>query len=146
MNKEHCIDVCNRLLRGERSAVESYDKAIRAFDLGAPPELTQIREEHVQAVAILEENVLAMGGEPEREAGAWGAFAKTVQGAANALGEKTAMESLQTGEKAGLRDYEIALKDEDVMAECKEMIRSTLLPQTEEHVSTLEELQRQEAA
>jgi uncharacterized protein (TIGR02284 family) len=143
MDTQHCIDVCNRLLRGERSAVETYDKAIEKY--GSAPaamELSRIRDEHAEAVAVLEENVRAMGGEPDHEAGAWGAFANTVQQSANLLGENSAIESLQTGEKTGRNDYEKALDDEDVMSDCKDLIRSRLLPCIDEHISTLEQLQK----
>jgi hypothetical protein len=51
MKPDHCIDVCNRLLRGERSAVETYDKAIEKY--GSEPAaatLRRIRDEHALAV------------------------------------------------------------------------------------------------
>lgn len=140
MNTEHCIEVCNGLLRGERSAVETYDKAIEKYG-GKTPELARIREEHVRAVSTLENNVRSMGGEPETDTGAWGAFANTVQQAANLFGPDSAIEALQAGEKSGRRDYQIALEDEDVMIGCKEMIRAGLLPQTEDHIGALERLQ-----
>lgn len=143
MKNEHCIEICNKLLRGERSAVETYDQAIEKFHSeGASAELHRIRKEHAEAVAALEDNVRKMGGEPDREAGVWGAFANTVQKAANLFGPDSAMEALQAGEKSGKQDYESALKDEDVMPECKEMIRSRLLPRLDEHIGTLEQLQK----
>jgi uncharacterized protein (TIGR02284 family) len=143
MKSDHCIDICNRLLRGERSAVETYDKAIEKYG-GEPAAmaLTRIREEHAQAVERLAENVSSMGGRPENEAGAWGVFANAVQTAANFLGTNSALEALQAGEKSGKRDYESALEDEGVESGCKEMIRSSLLPQVNEHISTLERLQQ----
>lgn len=143
MNTQHCIDVCNGLLRGERSAVETYDKAIEKYgskSVGA--ELSRIRDEHATAVSVLERNVSSMGGRPDMEAGAWGAFANTVQNAANLFGADSAIEALQTGEKSGKHDYEAALEDEEVMPECKEMIRSELLPKLEEHIGVLEQLQK----
>ena len=143
MKSDHCIDVCNQLLRGERSAVETYDQAIKNFaNEPAAPELSRIREEHADSVAILEENVRSMGGHADQEAGVWGAFANTVQGAANLFGTNSAMEVLQTGEKTGKKGYEEALEDPGVMTECKEMIRSLLLPTVDEHIGTLERLQK----
>jgi uncharacterized protein (TIGR02284 family) len=143
MDTQHCIDICNRLLRGERSAVETYDKALEKYgDESAAIELSRIRDEHAEAVSSLEKNVRSMGGEPDHEAGAWGAFANTVQQSANLLGENSAIESLQTGEKTGRNDYEKALDDDDVMTDCKELIRSRLLPRIDEHISTLEQLQK----
>jgi hypothetical protein len=58
------------------------------------------------------------------------------------FGTNSAMEALQTGEKAGKKGYEEALEDVGVMAECKEMIRSRLLPTVDEHIGTLERLQK----
>jgi uncharacterized protein (TIGR02284 family) len=142
MKPDYCIDVCNRLLRGERSAVETYEKAIEKY--GSEPAaatLRRIRDEHVRAVATLEENVRSMAGEPDREAGPWGAFANTVQSAANLFGTNSALEALETGEKAGKNDYESALEDEGVMSECKQMIRSSLLPKVNEHIDALNQLQ-----
>jgi hypothetical protein len=83
-----------------------------------------------------------MGGEPAREAGAWGAFANTVQSAANLFGTNSALEALETGENARKSDYESALEDEDVMSECKQMIRSSLLPKVIEHIDILNQLQK----
>jgi uncharacterized protein (TIGR02284 family) len=142
MKPEHCIDVCNRLLRGERSAIETYDKAIEKYASEPAAEtLRRIRDEHAWAVTALEENVRSTGGEPEGEAGAWGAFANTVQSTANLFGTNSALEALETGEKAGKSDYESALEDEDVTSECKQVIRSTLLPKVNEHIGTLNQLQ-----
>ena len=140
---DQCISICNKLLRGERSAVETYDQAIRKYgDQPVLGELNRLREEHQSAVATLEENVRSMGGKPDEDAGAWGAFANTVQGAANLFGAGSALEALQQGEKSGRSDYESALQDEEVMPECKTLIASRLLPKVSEHIATLERLQK----
>ena len=142
METEHCIDVCNRLLRGERSAIETYDQALEKYGSDPAAEtLRGVRDEHARAVATLEENIRSMGGEPDGEAGAWGVFANTVQSAANLFGTNSALEAIETGEKAGKSDYENALEDEDVMSGCKQMIRSSLLPKVKEHIDTLNQLQ-----
>jgi Domain of unknown function (DUF2383) len=94
METEHCIDVCNRLLRGERSAIETYDQALEKYGSDPAAEtLRRVRDEHARAVATLEENIRSMGGEPDREAGAWGVFANTVQSAANLFGTNSALEA-----------------------------------------------------
>jgi hypothetical protein len=142
-NTEHCIDICNKLLRGERSAVETYDQAIRKFgDEPVLGELSRLRDHHLEAVTTLEENVRSMGGSPDESAGAWGAFANTVQGAANFFGAGSALEALQKGEQSGQGDYQNALEDEEVMPECKNLIESRLLPRTTEHIALLERLQK----
>ncbi len=137
----HCIDVCNRLLRGELSAVETYNRAIEKFS--AEPEvvvLTRIRYEHVISDTTLQENVRKMGGNHEIDSGAWGSLAKTMQAAANFFGENSAVCSLRTGEKTGREDYEKALEDQDVMPACKDLIRAELLPRVDEHIAALERL------
>lgn len=141
-NSNHCIAICNKLLRGERSAVETYDQAIEKFaDQPVITELHRLRGEHSFAVSTLENNVRSMGGQPDESAGAWGVLANAVQGTANLFGASPALEVLQNGEKSGLSDYEDALKDEGVMPECKTLIRSELLPKITEHISALERLQ-----
>jgi len=143
MNSEYCIEICNNLLRGERSAVETYNLAIKTNG-GSPAlnDLTNIREDHQEAVATLEQNIRSMGGVPEEKSGAWGVFAQTVQGTADTFGESSAMSSLETGEKTGRQDYENALADEGVMSGCKDMIRLDLLPRITRHIATLEQLRR----
>jgi uncharacterized protein (TIGR02284 family) len=138
---EHCIKICNGLLRGERSAVETYGLAIEKHATTvAAAELARIRAEHIAAVNQLTTNVRSMGGEPETDSGAWGIFAKAVQATSNLFGPGSALESLQRGEASGKADYESALADDQVMPACKNMIRDELLPLTIRHISALDQL------
>ncbi len=140
---ENCIKVCNGLLRGELSAVETYGKAIEKFEGSfARAELLRIQTEHRKSVNRLTGNVRDMGGEPETDSGAWGLFANTVQGAANLFGTESAIESLRTGEELGRGGYEEALEDENVMDFCKSMIREELLPRTKDHICALTRLEK----
>lgn len=141
-NHDHCIDVCNSLLRGELSAVETYRQAIDKYSGShVTQELRRIRSEHSRSATRLSANVRDMGGEPEKDSGAWGIFAAAVQGAANLFGEDSAIESLQRGEEAGRKDYQEALMDDDVMTECKLMIREELLPPVIQHITALDQLE-----
>lgn len=137
-----CINVCNSLLRGELSAVETYSLAINRY-AGKPAigELQRIRSEHALSAARLSQNVRDMGGTPDEDSGAWGMFAKAVQGAANLFGADSALESLQRGEEKGRSDYRAAIENDDVMPSCKEMIRSELLPRVDHHIATLGRLE-----
>lgn len=139
---EHCIDVCNGLLRGELSAVETYGQVIDKY-AGSPvaEELQRIRADHSRSANWLSANVRDMGGVPGKDSGAWGLFATAVQGAANLFGRDSAIESLQRGEEAGRKDYQAALLDDEVMTECKLMIREDLLPPVIEHITALEKLE-----
>ena len=124
---EHCIEVCNGLLRGELSAIETYEQAIEKHsDSPAAMELRRICSEHSRAANRITANVRQMGGEPEEGSGAWGVFANAVQGT----------------EEAGRQDYQDALLDDDVMPECKQMIRDELLPPVIEHIASLDRLEQ----
>ncbi len=139
---EDCIKTCNSLLRGERSAVETYNKAIEKF--GADDrlsDLNRIRDEHKQTVRELEQNVLAMNGEPDTDSGAWGAFAKAVQTTANFFGKESALESLIKGEEHGKSEYEKALVDNSLTASCRDLYATKLLPRVDSHILTLKRLE-----
>lgn len=139
---DHCIKVCNSLLRGELSAVETYDKAISKFSTEpVVAELQRIRNEHSESVARLQQNVREMGGTPDSGSGAWGTFANAIQGTANLFGAGSAIESLQRGEETGRRDYQDALDDAGVMEHSKTIIRDELLPRVNRHIATLERLE-----
>ncbi|CAN5747538.1 hypothetical protein BH09VER1_BH09VER1_11580 [soil metagenome] len=126
MNNEHCVKICNSLLRGERSAIEAYREGVTS-----PPstEIKQILQEHVDSAIALEQNILAMGGVPDLETGTWPTSGHTPAGQAFLLGEQTS-----------LRDYQAALDDQFVLDECKTLIRSHLLPRIEQHLEALEQL------
>src|SRR6266540_4579784 len=109
--KESVVDALNELLRGELSAVESYDKALPAVDnqprMGA--DLRTCRASHEARAERLRAAILQIGGEPSHEAGAWGAFAKTVTTGARTLGVKAVISTLEEGEDHGLKEYKEAI-------------------------------------
>ncbi|MEO7098758.1 MAG: DUF2383 domain-containing protein [Luteolibacter sp.] len=138
---DHCIKVCNSLLRGEISAVEAYGQAIEKYP-GTPAaeEFRRIRAEHSKSANRLSADVREMGGEPDSDSGAWGVFAVSVQGTANLFGEDSAISALQKGEELGRKDYQDAMMDDEVMPECKNMISKELLPRVLDHIVILENL------
>jgi bacterioferritin (cytochrome b1) len=140
-NDNECITVCNELLRGELSAAETYAQTIKKFEADpAADSLRAICSDHEQAAALLRENVLAMGGQPSTDSGAWGSFVSAAQGVAKAFGESAALKNLREGEERGLKNYTEALANDDVMTECKGMIRRELIPRTQSHIDTLQAL------
>jgi hypothetical protein len=140
-NTDTCINVCNSLLRGEISAVETYNQAIEKFAGSREAEmLDSFRNDHQKSVRELSEHVSEMGGVPEAESGAWGAFAKAVEGAAKLFGGSPAIKALIQGEEHGIREYEEALSNPDVMEGAKLSIRVNLLPRLHDHVAALESL------
>ncbi len=136
---QHGIAICNKLLRGELAAVETYGQAIMKYDTSPEAdELRRIRLEHSKSARILTDNVRTMGGYPTPDSGAWGLFVSAVQGAANLLGEESALESLKQGEELGKQDYENAIRDQDVPEDIRTLIRTELLPPLIRHIEILE--------
>jgi len=142
MQNSHCIDVCNGLLEGERSAVRAYDKTITKF-LAEPitDQLSRIRDNHLDAIQELQEVVKSLGGEIRTADGLLCAFASAAQNVANFIGESSALEMLQTGETTGAGYYEKALEDAEVLPASKRLIKQRLLPQCREHLEQLQQLQ-----
>jgi hypothetical protein len=140
---ENCIEVCNELLRGEISAVDTYEQALAKFKgQGEEDKLRKIRDDHSHSVKILTQNVIGMGGFPSTDAGTWGILTKAVEAGANLLGEGASISTLLQGEEYGLGQYESALSNEDVLENCKEIIRYKLIPKQLEHISILEGINR----
>ncbi len=139
VKEDHCIKVCNSLLRGELSAIETYRQAIDKFD-GEPgiAQLRSIEAEHKRSAFELREHVLKMGGAPEIDSGAWGTLTHAVQSTANFFGEESAVRSLSKGEMIGKAAYEAALNDDGVMPDAQGMIRDCLLPRTMNHIASLD--------
>jgi rubrerythrin len=135
------IEVCNGLLRGELSAVETYDQAIEKFrDDPERSTLEGIRADHQRSVGRLRQHLIDMGAEPATGSGAWGSFAQAVEGTAKLLGESPALAALEQGENHGIDEYEEALRTPNVMDEIKTEIRQDLLPALSSHVATLDRL------
>jgi len=141
---EHTHGTCdtkalNSLLRGELAAVETYDQAITKFeDHQIIADITNIRAEHARSVEKLREKVIRFQGEPAKSSGPWGTFAAAVTATAKLLGPSTALSALRQGEEHGINEYEEALENEDVHPDCKDMIRTDLLPKCRQHVAELE--------
>jgi bacterioferritin (cytochrome b1) len=140
---DSCIKACNKLLRGELSAIETYNQALEKFpDSPERPTLRSILGDHEDSADQLREHIFAMGGAPDASSGAWGAFATAVEGTAKLLGDSAALQALIEGEEHGRNEYEDALDDPDLMDEAKTAIRESLLSRQIEHVEILENLRR----
>ncbi len=139
----HCIKVCNSLLRNELSAGETYGQALEKYEGSAiSDELRRIRSEHAHSAARLAANIRQMGGEPQRDSGTWGIVAATVEGAAILFGSDSAISLLAKGEELGRKNYQEALLDDEVMPACKILIRDELLPPVLNHIASLEKLEQ----
>jgi demethoxyubiquinone hydroxylase (CLK1/Coq7/Cat5 family) len=100
------VEQLNSFLRGELSAVETYRQALESLKTSAHAvTLTACKQSHEERVAILADEIRKLGGTPAQSSGAWGAFAKLVEGGATVLGEKSAIYALESGEDHGNADY-----------------------------------------
>ncbi len=133
-------DLLNSLLRGELAATETYQQALPKLE-GTPgyEELRHIHKEHREAANTLRQHVHKVEGRPDQGSGAWGAFAKAVEGTAKVFGVDAALKALKEGEEHGIKEYGEAL-DDGLPSECRNLIETTLLPQTRAHISTLDRL------
>ena len=132
----------NSLLRGEISAAETYrmaiDKVADAGDAANAGLLREIQEEHGRAAQGIRDRIRELGGEPSDSSGAWGAWAKTVQGTMNLFGDASALKSLKEGEEHGLKDYPEAIDDVD--ASSSQLIQNQLIPAQQRHINLLDQL------
>jgi demethoxyubiquinone hydroxylase (CLK1/Coq7/Cat5 family) len=120
------VDHLNALLRGELSAVETYEQAIVKTTDNPIPELALNRDCHARRVRVLSEAVRANGGRPDATSGVWGTIAEAVTGGAAVLGRSAIIAILEEGEDRGLKDYRQAsgMVDEETQRE----IEQDLLP------------------
>jgi len=140
------VQQLNSLLRGEISACETYRMAIDKvagndqISMDNASILREIEREHGIAAQQIRERIEQLGGEPSKSSGAWGVWAETVQGTMNLFGDTLALKSLKEGEEHGLKDFEAALKDNDVDAASRELIANELIPQQQRHVGLIGQL------
>jgi demethoxyubiquinone hydroxylase (CLK1/Coq7/Cat5 family) len=121
------IDKLNECLRGEISAVETYNLALKSLDRSqVAAGLRQLRDSHDQRVMMIRDRIRSLGDVPSESAGAWGAFATIVQRGADLLGDQTALAALEQGEDHGLNMYTAELDDVDLMT--RDFIHNDLLP------------------
>jgi uncharacterized protein (TIGR02284 family) len=135
------VSALNSLLRGEMSAIETYRQAREKVTPGEPgaAELERFQLDHRDAADALWHHIEQHGGKPSEGSGAWGSWAKTVEGTAKLLGNAAALKALKEGEEHGLKDYQDALEDKNLPADCQTLIRGFLEKQRQ-HIAVLDRL------
>lgn len=131
MATKSSVEQLNSFLRGEMSAVETYQQAIEkleAFSTSRDQLLVNLKS-HQDRVMMLRDAIIQLGGTPADGSGPWGAFAKVVEGGAKVFGEKAAVAALEEGEDHGLADYKRGLEDLDPQA--RSLVETKLLPEQE---------------
>jgi hypothetical protein len=137
---EASISWLNRLLRGELSAVETYEMAMSKCEKEAcAGDLRHLLEQHREAADVLREQLELRNEPSSRSSGPWGSFAQLVTGAAKLFGTATTFRALKQGEEHGISEYESALNDA-LDPECRELILRTLLPRCRAHAQRLDAL------
>ena len=124
IDTQRSLDALNALLRGERSAVETYQQAIAKFGSDAPTELNECMRSHHHRVEQLIVRIYDLGGHPDDGSGPWGAFAMLFEGGAAVFGRASAIAALEQGEDHGLALYHERIKDLD--AESLNLVQAEL--------------------
>ncbi len=138
---QSAVSIINELLRGELAAVETYRQALDKFGAGTnSADLRKFYDQHQDAVSQLKQQVIKLGETPATSAGPWGAWAKAVEGSAKVFGETAALKVLKEGEEHGVKEYQELLDNKNAPAEVKELVRSSLLPQLEQHIAVLDKI------
>ncbi len=137
------VSQLNSFLRGELSAVETYQQAIEKTDSSSQVQqiLRKCQASHQQRASELSEYIRQLGGTPSTSSGIWGTFAKAVEGTAKVFGEKAAVSALEEGEDHGLKDYRKDLSDLDPTI--RAYVTNRILPQQQRTHDTLSQLQQQ---
>lgn len=133
MATKSSVDKLNEFLRGEMSAVETYQMALDKIEgtSAARDELIVNLKSHQDRVIALQDSIVALGGTPAKSSGPWGAFARLVEGAAKVLGEKAAIDALEEGEDHGLKDYRKDLNELD--ARGRQLVGGMIAMQQQTH-------------
>lgn len=143
---KNSADTLNELLRGELSAVETYNQALQKIEepFIAREELKLCQAAHQARAALLSRAVANLGAAPSTTSGAWGTFAKLVEGSAKLLGGTMAVAALEEGEDHGLAEYERALDQVDEAS--RAFIERDLLPGQQETHRAINGIKRAMAA
>jgi uncharacterized protein (TIGR02284 family) len=142
-NSEQDIDKLNSFLRGEISAVETYDQAIEKLedDPTVMKMLQNLRDSHAARVQQLSSRISALGGTPDDSSGVWGGFAKLVEGGAKIFGKSAAISALEEGEDHGKRLYSDNV--DELSPDVRSFIRSQIMPEQQRTHDALSALQHQ---
>jgi len=137
-------DALNSLLRGEVSAVETYDQAIEKFTNPLQSEvltvLAHIRDEHILIVNWLRQRITSQGGDPVEGSGVWGSFTQAITSTAKLLGPQTALAALKQGELIGFENFQKTLADSVLPSDYHATLTQEFIQKSQQHVAALDDL------
>jgi len=140
-NTEQDIKQLNSFLRGELSAVETYQQCIEKVENEhVRSQLLGLQESHRTRALLLKERILGLGGQPEESAGIWGSLAKAVEGGAKMFGAAAAVSVLEEGEDHGLDDYRNDV--ENLSPPERQFVESRLLPEQQKSHDVLSRIDK----
>ena len=125
------IDRLNGLLRGEISAVETYNQVMEKSDCDSMRETLELCQvDHAKRVQILKGRIEQLGGVPAEGSGVWGTMARLFEAGAAAFGLRAALDMLEEGEDHGIETYRTQMfkLDPDELR----LVETQLLPSQEQ--------------
>ncbi len=132
----------NALLRGELSAVETFQHVMAKFGTDAPFELGDCLRSHQVRVEKLIVRITDLGGQPADSSGLWGSIARLVEGGASLFGRKSALAALEEGEDHGLAQYRELVDELDLDASSRHLLEAELQPEQRKTHDTIRDLCR----
>lgn len=138
-HRKKTSNICNSLIKGELSAIESYTLAIEGFaNDSREKSLADIRADHVANEKLLREIAGRHGAKLLSSLSPRFSFANKVKGTMALLGPALVLIVLKQVEEYRLRQYEKSFNDNGLNEELKTLIRNTLLPAQRRHLIELE--------
>lgn len=131
-----------KLLEDELSATETYQKALDELKFPGGKfmsnSLMPMFGDHKDAVSMLQELIVKLGGKPHKHSGGWGNWPKLILEGSSLLGKRSALKVILEGEKTAEADYAAAVKDGDLSADIRSLIEKKLLPIQQSHIRSLD--------
>ncbi len=138
MNSEAVEDL-NALLKGELSAVETYNQALpKVENKEIAGVLSDCLASHEMRVGKLTDAIKEFGGTPESDTGVWGSWAKVLSGGASVFGDDATLAALEQEEDAQSSDYEWRLMR--MHGDHRSLVKEELFPEQQRFRSMLSQL------
>ncbi len=131
------IELMQKILRGELSAVAAYDSVIEKYP--ASPRVGQlqvIQNHHRAAVSSLRKLLDSSGEIADRDSGVWGTFVQTLIVGLSTLSLELSLKTLIEGEEHGLRQYQ-ALLEHPLTDRELSIVETNLIPRQFAHIQSL---------
>jgi hypothetical protein len=141
------VDTLNSVLQASLSAAAAYRHAIHRVERrgqGGAIALRVILDSHARNEEKLRDEIRRLGGVPDEHTGAWGAVARSIEGAASLLGNAAELAALREAELHTLKKGQEALAEGGLETRTEELLRGSVLRDMAKHVELLEALNNPE--